>query len=340
MTTCLMVCWAILTQTGFSAEVEVSEEGAGAEVHKIEIPGINYPFNASIIEYGKNYLLAFRYDTDKFTVAQSAHLGLVVLNPEFKVISPISYFNARETRLKVHSQTEDPRLFRVKDQIYLLYSDAEDGYFMSDRKYFIAEVKPCQGYGLTFDFKNIKKLVYRHSNFIEKNWFPIVDQAGQIFVVYNVHPFKILKLDLTLESGQENVFDMNEDEHFTFHWPYGRISGGTPAFADPFDENRFIAIFHSRYTDSIPYKYHMGVVKFDKEYPFKPTEMSADPLFHEDFYTNAHPLIPYCLIIFPAGIVIKKDYFVISYGKNDSETYVLKIPREDLTRNLVRVGAT
>lgn len=137
------------------------------EVTQVDIEGIEFPYNASIIEYKDAYRLFFRYDTKK-----ERDIACIELDRTFHPDSK-GY-----VQIATHSRhSEDPRVLQMDDELFLIYNDSW-GY--SNRCMFVAILDP--------ETLQTRRVV-RMPNFrlpgvitrgIEKNWSPFIgyDENG------------------------------------------------------------------------------------------------------------------------------------------------------------------
>ena len=79
-------------------------------------------FNPSMIEYGDGYLLIFRYTPFQRNLFLS-YIGIVLLDAQFEPISSPELLLTRHRSSTTQSQSEDARLFRHRDRLFVIYND-------------------------------------------------------------------------------------------------------------------------------------------------------------------------------------------------------------------------
>ena len=119
-----------------------------------------------------------------------------------------------------------------------------------------------------------------------------------------------------------------------FHWRHGIIRGGTPAEYDA-DFDGYVAFFHSTlYHDSGRTRtYFMGCYIFAAQPPFALQLVSKGPLVGPAFYDDTHSRDG-LRVIFPAGLLVTREAIVISYGRNDNGTRIVRFDRQKLAGTL------
>lgn len=307
-------------------------------ITQVNVPGIQEPYNASIIEFNDHYLMAFRYDKNKFIFDnvekeknQHAYIGLVELDENYRVISEVTTFSPKNSPEDYVSQTEDPRLFAWHDKIYLMYNDSLNGEVSGDRKIFIAEVIPSRDHqGITFARE--MRLHYAKENKVEKNWTPLV-KDGELYFIYNFEKQVVLKQ--TSVNHRKGIIELKEatpsiNMQNAHKWRFGNMCGGTPAIKDPHDRSRYIAAFHSFTKEFIGNnlyrKYYMGFVEFTLDKGMEIIRKSTFPIVSKDFYqrNNAHKGLQ---VVFPSGLIATKEKYIVSLGLHDDCIKIAEIPR-------------
>lgn len=311
------------------------------KVIDITIPGIVDPYNGSVIEYGNGYLLAFRFDKNKFKWQekksednQQAYIGLVTLDEQYHPTSDVTVYNQKSTVTGI-SQTEDPRLFRWNEKIFLLYNDSLDGNVFGPRKMFLAEITSPLG-AKKLEFGPAIRLMYDQEIKTEKNWSPFIHN-NQIYFIYSFQPLLVL----------ERVKTRNSEWHFSKAWPlenmhprelqwrYGHLRGSTPAVTDPLDSDSYVTLFHASLASpqgNFAFKrdYFMGFLRFKFERnSLVPLASYKRPLFNELFYDSYDP-VNGKHVVFPSGLIVKNDKIIVSMGKNDNELVIFEMQRSDL----------
>ena len=96
------------------------EAGIILGVKNITVPGINAPYNPSIIQYKDHYAMVFRYDVLDKKCPQPfyTHIGCTELDKNF--------YNLSKQPKKIDTGSrfsEDARIIQLKDDYYLIYND-------------------------------------------------------------------------------------------------------------------------------------------------------------------------------------------------------------------------
>ena len=119
-------------------------------------------------------------------------------------------------------------------------------------------------------------------------------------------------------------------------WRHGSMRGGTPALFDP-DVGGYITFFHSSVGDrpgvGCQTTYYMGFCVFAAKPPFAIQQMTMTPLRGPRTYEDL-PKPDKWRILFPAGLIITPEAYVVTYGKHDSCTQVIRFDRKKLIDEL------
>src|SRR5690606_37295823 len=117
------------------------------------------------------------------------------------------------------------------------------------RRMFMVEVQvsPAAGYPISFGVE--KRLIYRHERRLEKNWTPFI-AGGELYFVYSFQPFTVLKAGALDHDPHRLVVEELSEAQVQgppqgLSWSFGRISGGSPALADPWQAGSYLALTHS-----------------------------------------------------------------------------------------------
>jgi len=304
----------------------------------IKIEGIENPFNASIITRDKDsYLIAFRKDNNqKIFTSNSSVIGLVELKKNnFNQQENLHLIDTEKTR------PEDPRLFYLDNQIYLLYT-----YWSKQGPQCRQELGILDREGM---FINKQKIAYGPQR-IQKNFTPFIythNNETSLNFVYLFNPLEIVTLDSNnLKCIRQ---DQNPSQNILSNWEniWGQIRGGTPALLV---DNEYLAFFHSCFTDkNKTIWWVMGAITFEGFPPFNITKISKHPIIASDFYT--YPICPsaFCYarkdknfkILFPCGYTIEhsenKTLFHIVCGENDSAIRMITIDQNELYKNMIEI---
>lgn len=313
----------------------------GINVTTVHIPGVPYPYNASLVK-GRhdNYLLFFRHDVygavdlEHPDVSFETYISVVELDPCF---TPISEYITIDTGSKY---SEDPRAFYVQDRLFLIYNDLIPS-MKYGRRMMLCEIDPN-----TFSVKKIKSLDLNMRD-IEKNWMPFVppvqekdsaqEEGPAINFVYSINPLCILSLknlnsQLTWLQGSQEKSTLR-----LINWErrWGSLKGSTPA---QLVDGEYLTFFHSTFFDDITHStcYVMGAYTFEKNPPHRITAMSKWPLTFPTIYDTPYGISgnKNLKCVFPAGFVVDGDQIHISCGENDSAVKIVTLSKQILKGNM------
>lgn len=290
-----------------------------------------YPaaYNPSIVRWHGKLLMSFRVLTNPNNSWHS-HIGLVWLDENFNPISKPQLLDTRPNRPHCPSKSEDARIFTVNDSLYIIYNDNEEFYDYGLRRMHYSEVL-YNGREFFVNPECIHTYEGASHDKWEKNWVPF-DYNGSLLLAYSIVPHRIF-LPLFGYGTCETVASTTS----VFSWPWGknRLFGGTPALKV---DGQYLAFFHSSIKmDTVQsgymetWHYFMGAYTFNPEPPFAITQVSYLPIIGKGLYDN--PLI-YKRVIFPGSFVFDENYIWISYGREDAESWILKLDRKMLMHNL------
>lgn len=271
-------------------------------------------FNPSILELEDGYLLSTRKRDKK---GRACDVALFHLDKSFTVDKSYGVLDLGFPK-KGPITVQDPRLVKIRDSIYLVYSHYrlntmlyskltfDNGMYRAEKPHYISSF--------------YKKRKGRR----EKNWTPFEAEHGLHFI-YSFHPFRVLDGQGACVSETQN----------TMRWDYGEVRGGTQAVLY---NGEYLTFFHSSLNTSSQYSrdsiahYFIGACIFSKEAPYRVRRYTKKPIVGKRFYTKTNwrtwrPL----RVVFPCGIVIHGDYAYITYGKQDNETWIACIDLQKLS---------
>lgn len=276
----------------------------------------SFEFNSSIFQLNDQCYILTRQEKKvlKNTNLNSLHL--------YKFTDEL--FNVEKIDLKInddieYEQYEDPRVLVHKNNIYVSCStyDISRKHLIHQKIIVLNEnfehtntIHPK--YGLN------GKTVYNNTG-IEKNWTYFIHN-DRLMCVYEINPHTILEID---SDGNVLSKTISYNNNITKLWKYGELRGGTnPILKDGY----YYSFFHS----SMPYKnllrcYFMGYYKFESHPPFKIVEISKEPLLSGNFKDEKiRDEIKY-RVVFPMGVILKNNKFLVSFGLNDEKTGLVEI---------------
>lgn len=306
---------------------------------RIVLKDFKNAYNPSIIKTEYGILLSFRYPPNpkEFWINE---MGVVLLNDSLEPISKPQLLSFRSTD-DYPPYYQDGRLFKYNGKLYILYGDCNDLNFPRHENPF----------ALHKEYMNVAELKFENNKFTvtnpiklsyvqrlnhqrrEKNWVPF-EWNGKLLLSYYPFPHEIMEADLSTGICHHLCTTSS-----AINWKWGEVRGGTPAtlIAD-----EYLSFFHS----SIPLKtrtskkirkphYFMGAYTFSSQPPFEMKRISPCPIIAEGMYTPTNYLL---LVIFPCGHFVSGNNVYVSYGKNDCEIWIAKIPLQHLLSSLKKVN--
>ncbi len=289
-------------------------------------------FNPSIIPFGNDFLLTFRYCPDPLDFFWISYIGIVILNKDFDPISEPELLSTRFMNSKTDSQSEDARIFSYRGRMFLTYNDNVDispADWKDRRDIFISELSYD---GRNFHLSKPLKLIYEEktNQLQQKNWMPFEWDENLLFI-YTIHPHTILHpifYNGTCYSQYETSSRID--------WKFGPLRGGTPPVLV---DGEYLSFFHSpkklssNSSWNLPlWHYFMGAYTFSAEPPFQVRKISSQPIVADGFYTrtNAEKRV-----IFPGGCVVSDSKIYVAYGKDDREIWIATLDKKALMDSLM-----
>lgn len=304
--------------------------GLVIDAKKLEIPGIPYLYNASIIEDRQGgYYLFFRVDTPH-TPPYVSHILCAQLDHNFNVNT-----NSVKTLDTQSEHSEDPRALWVGDELWVVYNDESPGRanhrIMKTAKIDTLSLQVEAIYPLDIGIKKV-----------EKNWVPFALQSEwsdkeELYFSYTIQPHAVLSLNQFL-LGEKDITHFFSNQPPKILWPkcWGPIRGGTPA--KKINEHEYLAFFHSSFLDGRKTRWYIvGAYIFEAKAPYEVTRISQWPILFKGIYdTPSYRDDLY--VLFPAGFVIEKheegDLIHLSCGENDTGIKIITLDMETLLQSL------
>lgn len=306
------------------------------ETKRIVIPGFPDAFNPCIVSWQGKILMCFRsYDPE---TASTDGIFFVWLDKDFNLTSePTALKRIGEVAVDP-SRAQDPRLIVVNEHLYLVYSNTYPEPINTSRM-IVGEIEEDADNGFRISFpSNLLQYQGQIQSRKEKNWVPFVYE-NQLFLAYSLQPHRILMPILETTSCIPICSTIG-----TIEWKWGYLFGGTPAlrvgdsYLSFFHSNKVMSTVHSN--DRMMNHYFMGAYTFDAKYPFAINAISPQPIVAKTFYEGEmyegktwKPL----RVVFPAGIVVDDNFVWVSYGRQDHETWVIKLDKAGLLKSLTPV---
>lgn len=303
------------------------------ETKKINIPGYPDAFNPSIVQWNGRLLMSFR--TRDPSTQLATLVGFTWLDKDFNPVG-ISQLLHIDKQNPPSSYIQDPRLIAIKDKLYIVYSDLweEKDSKVKTRRMCTAEI----------DYDGVRFYARKREFFLdfegdknnksEKNWVPF-DYQGTLLFAYSISPHKIFFPIF----GERDCNTIAFSQGFN-PWKWGILRGGTPALLL---DGSYLAFFHSSKVlttvqsdgKSITH-YFMGAYLFENHPPFAIKKISPKPIVSKEFYNGpAYQTWKPLRVIFPGGFIYDKKYIWIAYGRQDYESWIVKLDKKDLLNSLI-----
>lgn len=224
-------------------------------------------------------------------------------------------------------QFEDPRISRIGGRwllsccsyVYAKTPPHQVAFWLDDKFRVLKRVDPIAGKNLTRPNLNTGP---------EKNWLWF-EHDGVPHMIYAATPHRVHRMGDNLVAQVQYQTSLTDSP-----WRYGEIRGGsTPVLVG----DMFWTFFHS----SLPWiankrRYYMGAYAFENQAPFRIRWLTPKPLLSGTVMEHWRLGVP--PVVFPAGAVLERDAFLVSYGINDLATGCIRIPLADLEGRVVAVN--
>ncbi|MBP9841027.1 MAG: hypothetical protein KBC64_01210 [Simkaniaceae bacterium] len=304
------------------------------EEKQIVIPGYPDAFNPSLVRWHDGRLLLSFRARDSLN---STHLmGFIWLNENFEPEGKASLLSIHEAvPLKV-SRAQDPRILKVGDEYYIAYNNILNDKDLETRRMLLTRLYYLNGHFHIFKPIYLLNFFGDKKNWIEKNWAPF-DFEGSLFFSYSLNPHRVFKPALPTGACETVACTLAD-----ISWKWGELRGGTPALRDG---DHYLGFFHSFKNMATVQSngkkiahYFMGAYRFKGEFPFALTHISPEPVVGATFYSGPdYPTWKPLKVVFPGGIIFDEKHVWVVYGKQDYETWVVKMDKQGLMDSLVEV---
>ncbi len=335
----LLLCFlpSFLIALNAMLDLEEASQEFVLGVKKIEIPGHPLAFNPSIIRWRGLLLMSFRIIPDRKNSFTSI-LGVVLLDEDFNPISEPQLLNTQLSPT-TPSRTDDGRLITVGDQIFLVYSDNTEP--VISRGGFRVYVAELRFDGMGFSVVNPDCLMNfegERKDRREKNWVPFV-YHDQMLLAYSIQPHVIFH-PLLGTGTCETLYSSDTKTD----WKWGDLRGGTTGLKMG---DEYLSFFHSSidiqtlHSDGKSVSHYvMGAYTFATEPPFAITKISPYPIVGKGFYRGPiyKPYWKSIRCVYPGGFIFDDNYIWVVYGRQDHEAWVVKLDRQGLMNNLIRLA--
>lgn len=299
------------------------------EEKQIHIRGYPDAFNPSIVRWSNGKLLLVFRTRDPLT--GSTHLmRFSWLNESFEPIGeslPLIIYEAHSLK---KSRAQDPKLIKVNNRFYIVYNNIYREDDDEARRMIVSElhyekneffiVNPQ----VLLKFKGEKKNEWR-----EKGWAPF-DFNGILLMSYSLYPHRVI-----LPHLYNDECEMVSLTKYKNKWKWGELRGGTPALLDG---DLYLGFFHSSLDNNALTYYFMGAYAFSSKIPFEMMFISPEPIMGKQFYNAPdYPTWKPLKVVFPGGFVFNDQYIWVVYGRQDHESWVIKLDKKKLLDSLIPV---
>lgn len=307
------------------------------DTKKITIRGASSPYNPSMIEREGGYLLVFRYDVIQHDSPSGFYtrVGCCELDANFEQTE--KEFVTIDTGSNF---SEDPRLIKRGQDIYLLFNDLPE----IGTHYRAMHIGKLNLKKAKLEFSTSLDL---NMKAVEKNWVPfeyIENGQSEIYLEYYLNPQKIMKLPNPKVNELNHLNRFGPEVFHKMFWPHmwGEPRGGTPARL--VDDEQYLGFFHSFFNDRARFSWYvMGAYTFNKEPPFQITAISHYPILFNGIYDSPHMNTAerHKRVLFPGGFTEGerqgKKVFYVCCGENDSSIKLITIDKEILLKTLKKL---
>lgn len=314
-------------------DLEESSQDFVLEAKQIHIPGYPHAFNPSIIRWKGLILMSFRVIPDLKNIYTS-QLGLIWLDENCCLISEPQLL---DTKLfpTAPSRTDDGRLITLGEEIYLVYSDnTQPQISRGGFRVYVAKLQFDDGYFCLCDPICLSQFEGDNPDKREKNWVPFVYE-DQLLLAYSLIPHLIFYPHL-----DQGICETVACSLSNCPWRWGALRGGTPGLKV---DDQYLSFFHSSTDISTLHSggktmshYFMGAYTFSSTPPFAITQMSPEPIIGKGFYKGP-TYTPYwgsVRCVYPGGFIFDEQFIWIAYGRQDHETWLVKLDKKGLLDSL------
>lgn len=329
----------ILTTSGYAQELINLQENVQdfvLETKRISIPSYPDAFNPSIVRWKDRLLLSFR---TRGTTTKAHFVGFIWLDEQFEPISNPQLLQSNNA----NTICQDPRLLVINDRLYMAYNDLVTFDEIQTRRMFFSEVlyennrfylhepQPLPGPWDPDPETTEFNAFIKHR---QKNWVPFT-YNNEVLLSYTLEPHQIVSLN------NNTTFAIRFASENSSCWSLGELRGGTQAIKL---DNCYLGIFHSckiLATQNSNGKkmrhYFMGAYTFKPEPPFEITHISPRPIVGNGFYDGCmdYPTWTDLRVVFPTGCIDDEKHVWVTYGRQDFESWVMKLDKKLLLESLI-----
>ena len=271
----------------------------------------NFYFNSSIFEHNNQKLIISR------------HCSLILKKVNLNKLKIFNLDDLSEVNFKIideydDEQYEDPRILSYKDRFYVSCASYIHGnYKQIHQKILVLDSNLNHIDNIHPKYGNNGESIIKNTG-IEKNWTFFIHE-DRLMCIYKIDPHIVVEFDWNGNLIAEYISQNN----ITSSWKFGECRGGTnPILKDGY----YHSFFHSNIflKDGVK-KYYMGYYKFESKPPFKIVQISDKPILSgvecgERMMENFNHMV-----VFPMGMIIDDNQFLVSLGINDEKTALIKL---------------
>lgn len=275
----------------------------------------NFYFNSSIFVHKNQKLLISRHCS---LMLEKVHLNKLKI---FK-LEDLNEINFNIVDEYEDEQYEDPRILSYKDKFYVSCASYIHGnYKQIHQKILVLDSNLNHINNIHPKYGNNGESIIKNTG-IEKNWTFFIYE-DKLMCIYKINPHTVVEFDWNGNLITEYISQNNIN---TF-WKFGECRGGTnPILKDGY----YHSFFHSNiFLKNGVKKYYMGYYKFESKPPFKIVKISSKPILSGIEYGERMMKNFDHMVVFPTGMTIVGDDFLVSLGINDEKTALIKINETD-----------
>ncbi len=220
---------------------------------------------------------------------------------------------------------EDPRITRIDDRLYLIYT-AFDG--MQPPGVALTSIAVQDFLAKRFHWKK-PRLISRFGH-IQKNWVIFPEKiGGKIAILHNVTPRIMIELVDELDAPTLVIDSCPPRQTDNAHrWDNLVRGAGAPPLRT---EHGWLVLYHAMDAHD-PNKYKVGAMLLDLDHPEIVLARSQEPILEpeEEYENHGHKWG----VVFVCGAVIKDKTLFVYYGASDKTVAVATAPIESFLRDL------
>jgi hypothetical protein len=315
------------------------------------------PFDPTIeIIDDKDYILAFRFETEKDTSARQSFIGISILdrnlnikkigvknNKDYiKLDLTVDHKKVKKSEGKeIFFQLEDPRLIKINNKLFLLFTESYGKKWNSlPRNMYISEIlisgtdiqasKPIK---LNYPFGERQNSTWGFSkDWNLRHWSPFV-YNNELYLIYSLDQFVILKCD---QSSGDCVFFKTSLVDKYWYRKFGKPIPGSQAILE---NGKYYQFFFSNAhfeghdsNERVPY-FLLGAYTFNHNPPFDLKKVTQAPIGHDDFYNEGGGRV-----VVNGAIYNPHDQeFILAIGRHNTKLGLAVINKSELDNTLIHL---